>query len=242
MATAKTPRSQSKCKFPRCGRALDSKGYCQGHYRQLAAGKELLPIQTRHRPKTEIVCERCGHAFYPRTPEHMNRCAKCRSRFTSQLSQIREKTRTAPAGKRWCQGCDRYRAKKFFPSSAARCKPCLKVHTEDQRAQKVYNLEPGMYARLYQSQGGVCYICRRATGATRSLAVDHDHSCCPGAGSCGSCVRGLLCKGCNYKILGHLRDDVEALQRAISYLESPPAFVVTGKRPTDNLTLHEGSE
>lgn len=27
--------------------------------------------------------------------------------------------------------------------------------------------------------------------------VDHDHKCCSGDKSCGKCVRGILCPGCN---------------------------------------------
>jgi hypothetical protein len=68
---------------------------------------------------------------------------------------------------------------------------------------------------LYEAQGGRCYICQRATGARRRLAVDHNHA----TGE----VRGLLCKPCNRDVLGHLRDNTEALQRAIDYLTNPPA-------------------
>lgn len=88
-----------------------------------------------------------------------------------------------------------------------------KVH--DNRVVKVYGLSPGDYDRLYVIQGGKCYICQRATGASKRLAVDHDHI----SGE----VRGLLCKLCNRDVLGHLRDDIEALQRAIDYLREPPA-------------------
>lgn len=233
MTTKRVPRSISACAFDGCGNAHDAKSYCQGHYRQFAAGKELQPIKTRHTPTNKIQCERCKHVFYPRIADHQNRCAKCRSRFTTPLAQLKEKTRTAPVGKRWCQGCDRYRAKKFFPDTSARCRPCLKVYTTDRRAQKIYSLAPGMYAKLYESQGGTCAICQRATGARRSLSVDHDHSCCAGKESCGKCVRGLLCGGCNYKILGHLRDDVESLQRAIDYLNDPPAKHLTKNEEAD---------
>jgi len=29
---------------------------------------------------------------------------------------------------------------------------------------------------------------------------DHDHVCCSGKKSCGKCLRGLLCHGCNTKL------------------------------------------
>ncbi|MFD1044363.1 endonuclease VII domain-containing protein [Kibdelosporangium lantanae] len=78
-----------------------------------------------------------------------------------------------------------------------------------------YGITAGQYDELYALQGGVCAICRRATGRGKRLAVDHDHA----TGE----VRGLLCKPCNRDVLGHLRDDVTALQRAITYLTDPPA-------------------
>lgn len=87
---------------------------------------------------------------------------------------------------------------------------------------KTYGLTSDEYQSIHRYQGGKCYICQRATGARRRLAVDHDH----GTGY----VRGLLCRTCNYKVLGHLRDDTEAFQRAIDYINNPPAFAVIGQR------------
>lgn len=95
--------------------------------------------------------------------------------------------------------------------------------------ERTYSITEEQYQAILAAQGGTCYICRRARGTgRRRLAVDHDHSCCPGPVSCGRCVRGLLCKPCNRDVLGHLRDDPEALQRAIQYLENPPAKAVLG--------------
>jgi hypothetical protein len=50
------------------------------------------------------------------------------------------------------------------------------------------------------------------------MAVDHDHRCCPGVTSCGSCIRGLLCVNCNQAI-GKLKDDPKVIHSALRYLE-----------------------
>ena len=84
----------------------------------------------------------------------------------------------------------------------------------EKRVQKVYGLSDGDYDRLYAFQGGTCAICRRATGRTRKLSVDHDHKT--------GYVRGLICRPCN-DLLGHLRDDLEAVARLRLYLVAPPA-------------------
>lgn len=44
--------------------------------------------------------------------------------------------------------------------------------------------------------------------STESLALDHDHDCCPTTPACGNCVRGWLCQGCNLA-LGHLNEDLD---------------------------------
>lgn len=92
------------------------------------------------------------------------------------------------------------------------------------RVSRIYGISEYEYRRIYEAQGRCCYICQRAKGTGRKrLSVDHDHSCCPGPTSCGKCVRGLLCLKCNRDVLGHLRDDPDALRRAVEYLTNPPA-------------------
>ena len=92
------------------------------------------------------------------------------------------------------------------------------------RLEKTYGLKAGQYEAMYAAQGGVCAICQRATGASKALAVDHDHET--------GYVRGLLCSVDN-KLLGHFRDDPEALFRAANYLLNPPAHEVIGKVKPD---------
>jgi recombination endonuclease VII len=54
-----------------------------------------------------------------------------------------------------------------------------------------------------------------------AACVDHDHRCCSGAGSCGRCIRGLLCQRCN-RLLGQAHDDTGVLLGAITYLLTTP--------------------
>lgn len=88
-----------------------------------------------------------------------------------------------------------------------------KAANHEKRVQETYGLLSGEYAQLYQYQQGRCALCRRATGASKKLAVDHDHA----SGE----VRGLACGPCN-RILGHARDNPEYFGRAIAYLKIPP--------------------
>jgi hypothetical protein len=89
---------------------------------------------------------------------------------------------------------------------------------------KTYGLRAGQYQALYEAQGGVCYICQRAKGLTKKLAVDHDHET--------GYVRGLLCGPCN-RMLGHLRESFSMIDRTAYYLADPPAFDVIGKVKPD---------
>lgn len=80
-----------------------------------------------------------------------------------------------------------------------------------------YGITGEEYAALKASQGGACFICGRAKGVSKNLAVDHDHALGYGRHS----VRALLCTTCNRVVLG--RYDVAALHRAIEVLVDPPA-------------------
>ncbi len=114
--------------------------------------------------------------------------------------------KVTPPGPR-CATCHRERKKALREAAHARS------------VENTYGITGEQYWELYEAQGGVCYICQRARGITKKLAVDHDHAT--------GYVRGLLCGPCN-KILGHLRDDYKLALRICAYLERPPAFKTIG--------------
>lgn len=107
-------------------------------------------------------------------------------------------------------------------------------YSHDRHIGETYGITTQEYNAIYAAQGGFCAICRRARGLSKRLSVDHCHA----TGQ----IRGLLCRNCNRDVLGHLRDDPEALYRAAEYLITPPAVAVIGVRitPDTDLTLNRG--
>lgn len=98
----------------------------------------------------------------------------------------------------------------------------LKVRSKKECAREYYLLSTyGMSARQYDSifkaQGGRCALCGNPeeeltdSGRVRNLSIDHNHQ--TGA------FRSLLCQRCNHG-LGHFRDDIALLEKAITYLKS----------------------
>lgn len=119
-------------------------------------------------------------------------------------------------------------SKRPAPHPGPRCtthhrafKKAQKARNHDAAVVRTYGLAPGEYDRIYAAQGGVCAICLRSTGATKRLAVDHNHA--TGA------VRGLLC-GPDNQYIGHLHNSPEAFIRAAIYLcEGDPERIAAVK-------------
>ena len=84
----------------------------------------------------------------------------------------------------------------------------------------LYRLRVADYNALVDAQGGGCATCGRTPTEQdgKRLAIDHDHSCCPGKKTCGRCVRGVLCDRCN-TVAGHVEDDVVLMHSIVTYLE-----------------------
>ena len=94
--------------------------------------------------------------------------------------------------------------------------PELFSRYDRQKQLKKYGITLDGYDRLLAAQNGVCALCGGPPLGRSGIHyhVDHDHVT--------GVVRGLLCSRCNGG-LGALGETVEALERAINYLQEPPA-------------------
>lgn len=104
--------------------------------------------------------------------------------------------------------------RRYADGLADYCRPCRSAQVR----LRTFGITPAQYDEVLTAQGGGCAICGDANDIGRSLAIDHDHACCSGDGSCGRCVRGLLCSRCNMGI-GQFLESVSRMEAAIAYLK-----------------------
>jgi hypothetical protein len=126
-------------------------------------------------------------------------------------------------GNKLCGRCDTWLPVDSFSLSSdrpdglsARCGRC---HSSQALLRK-FGITLEKYEQLLADQGGGCAVCGKSEEANRRrLAVDHDHTCCPGQVTCGLCLRGLLCSSCNLHF-GAIGDSLEHIEAMARYLRA----------------------
>ena len=86
------------------------------------------------------------------------------------------------------------------------------------RIKHFYKLTREEHLELLESQGYKCAFPDCGTPVDIYSDVDHNHACCPGAKSCGRCVRGVLCHQHNNG-LSFFEDRPKTLLNAFEYLK-----------------------
>ncbi|MGQ4386073.1 endonuclease domain-containing protein [Streptomyces sp. SAS_270] len=125
-----------------------------------------------------------------------------------------------------CLGCGEGKPRSEFSSLNASgvprpyCKPC---NSERVRLNH-YKVTKEFVDLLLRFQQSRCAVCGSAYMGGRAMHVDHDHACCP-QGSCGDCVRGLVCNNCNLLGLAWyeaLPSELRTFDLLNEYLSDPP--------------------
>lgn len=82
--------------------------------------------------------------------------------------------------------------------------------TKSRIMQRKYNIDLNDYNNMFQEQKGCCDICsKKLKYLDKATHIDHCHN--------SNRVRGLLCNSCNLA-LGHFKDNINTLLKAIEYL------------------------
>lgn len=159
----------------------------------------------------------------------MKTCRTCQ--IEKPLDQMSHYWHNIKEARMYGPDCKECRSAKRRGDTAAKARDAARKRArwaadEEYRARQLdigllwrYGITREQYDALWESQGEACAICRRTElSSKRGWHVDHDHECCPEvARSCGACVRGILCTGCN-TALGGFQDNPDHLFAAWGYL------------------------
>ncbi len=184
-----------------------SGGLCSTHN---SRRREGLPLTL-----AETTCPCCRETFQP-TRDFTVFCSRRCAVRVGQRRRVGIQDRPIVRSCWWCDAP--FSAADFRRMNCAG--DCARVAKSLWSVRDKYNISRDDYKRMWREQGGKCACCGQPErdGRFNRLAVDHDHACCPGDASCGSCVRGLLCSQCN-NMLGCARDSVTYLRDGAAYLE-----------------------
>ena len=135
---------------------------------------------------------------------HMKQCTVCQEYLPEDSFHFRNRAKGTRMNQ--CKLCGNKRAINYYHKNGG--------YENAKKKRRRHGMTYSERLALEASQDGKCKICGESD---KKLVVDHDHSCCPGAYSCGECIRGLLCGDCN-RGLGGFRDSPTLLLNAMSYL------------------------
>jgi hypothetical protein len=146
----------------------------------------------------------------------MKTCSKCGT--TKALDQFSIKNKETGTRNAWCKTCNREYQKLHYQNNKQVYRNKARAYEAENggnlgKRLRLYHLSESAYLEMLQKHSGMCWICKTRP----ATVIDHDHSCCFSEGSCGKCVRGLLCGGCNSG-LGLLGDTELSLRNALEYL------------------------
>lgn len=122
-------------------------------------------------------------------------------------------------GQKQCQYCERWLDLNCFTKQnhapdklAYKCKLCRNLER--------HNISYDRFIKIISYQDWSCAVCKTKLNENiNELCIDHDHSCCTKADSCGKCIRGILCRKCNMAE-GLLKSDISIIENLLIYVKN----------------------
>lgn len=194
--------SRKTCSAPGCKSLAVSRGKCAMHHtRDSLPDMDSLPDPPE--PSVPGLCGAPG-CSNRHTSRGMCEFHYAQWRRGTPFS-LREGGEACPS-----PGCSREKSK-----SSEMCKRCRQIAWR-------YSIPVSQLKRMFDPEN---YSCSNVgCTETTNLHIDHSHVCCPDGKfqrshkkSCGDCVRGWLCKGCNNS-LGFLQENPRRIQGLLVYL------------------------
>lgn len=207
------------CTTEGCDEPHISKGYCQRHYnlwRRYKMTQEQLDSIMQSQGNVCAICNTDEPGKKGWCVDHNHSC--CKSRKT--CGKCRRGILCSPCNTGLGQLKDNILNIKLAEEYLLRgVTPVPLIVEWSKKTRTRHNITQGQFDSILKLQDYRCAICKTdSPGGHGRWHIDHNHSCCEGSGSCGKCIRGLLCSYCNSG-LGYLKDSVEVLRSAEIYLE-----------------------
>lgn len=140
-------------------------------------------------------------------------CKKCKE--DKPVDSFKKDSKYIRGYRNICKQCVAERQRTYWKNNPEQYeKHILRVKSYDASRHKGSRHRIGAddFSEMLSKYDGKCWSCKTRDGSV----VDHDHKCCPGAYSCGKCVRGILCGQCN-TALGLLADNPEFIKNLLAY-------------------------
>lgn len=148
----------------------------------------------------------------------MKTCSRCKQSKSTDCFSV--KNRTSGLLNAWCRECNKEYNREHYKNNKEKYISKAKAYKLSKGSAQAYR--HGLTAEVLDAMigryQGKCWICKKRDG----VVVDHDHFCCNTKdGSCGKCVRGILCRPCNTAI-AILGDDEVGITNALDYIIQGP--------------------
>ena len=197
------------CTSDGCSEKQYAKGLCKACY-----------SNSRYHSGRKCTYEGCAENLVAKgyCGTHYTRNHRGRDMDGRDSPRLNKKTRYTEDGLRICTMCREPQPDSNFSKTArdglsSSCNRC--------QCLRAYKMTKEAFVRLLSEQNGRCAGCGTDSpgGRFNQWHIDHDHACCPSGGSCGKCVRKILCSGCNV-VLGLVKDNPDTLMKLADYLIS----------------------